>query len=436
MNKYKFIDQLKKYEAKSMLPQLPIFWKKAQGSYVFDEKNNKILDFTSTIFVSNIGHSNPVFIKNIKKALNNSIIHSYNYPNSFRIKYLKELIKFVGNNQKKAFLLSGGSETTECALKLMRLYAIKEKKSRPGIITIKGNWHGRTMGSQLMSDNITQKKWIGFKDPNIFFIDFPYPWKVSEKSSKKFFYRSLDILSKKISFKKDICGVMLESFQGWGAIFYPKNYVKEIKKFCNKNKILLTFDEMQGGFGRTGKKFGYMHYEVEPNIICCGKGMGSGFPLSGIIADKEIIDLAEQGSMSSTHSANPLACAAGLATLEVIKKKKLVYKANVNGKFLFRQLDLLKKSFPDLIFSIEGKGLIAAIIFKNICYIKKNLITGTQIANQICFAALEKKLLLVRTGRESIKIGPPLIINKLEIKRGVNIIRSCLEELESKYFKK
>ena len=116
---------------------------------------------------------------------------------------------------------------------------------------------------------------------------------------------------------------MLETFQGWGAIFYPKEFVKEISKLCKKNKILLTFDEMQAGFARTGKKFGYEHYEVKPDLICCGKGMGGGVALSGVIGKKHIMDLPSVGEMSSTNSANPLACVAGISVINEIKKKIL-----------------------------------------------------------------------------------------------------------------
>ena len=109
----------------------------------------------------------------------------------------------------------------------MRLYAIKVKKRKPGIITLKGNWHGRTMGSQMLCSSLAQKNWIGFQDPNIHYLDFPYPW--MKVDNKKFFKNSLKKLKKSIDFKKDICGVMLETFQGWGAIIYEKEYVKEIK---------------------------------------------------------------------------------------------------------------------------------------------------------------------------------------------------------------
>ena len=137
--------------------------------------------------------------------------------------------------------------------------------------------------------------------------------------------------------------MILESFQGWGAIFYPKDFVKAAEKFCKENDIILTFDEMQAGFARTGKAFGFQHYEVSPDLICCGKGMGNGYPLSGVIGKKNIMDLPEIGNMSSTHSANPMACAIGLAVIEEIEKRKLIEESIRKGNILHSKLNELQE---------------------------------------------------------------------------------------------
>ena len=198
------------------------------------------------------------------------------------------------------------------------------------------------MGAQMMSGNKEQREWIGYQDKNIHHIDFPYPWELKKITSKAFLHKSLRKLEKKINLNKDVCGFMLETFQGWGAIFYPEEFVQEISKICKKNKILLTFDEMQSGFGRTGKKFGYEHYNVVPDLICCGKGMGGGIAVSGVIG-KKIMDLPSVGNMSSTNSANPLACVAGKTVLDEIKNKKILIRVNQNGLFLKKGLDTIMR---------------------------------------------------------------------------------------------
>jgi len=412
---------LSKVESRSMHGQMPIAWDKAKNFNIFDIAGNKFIDFTSTIFVANIGHSNPRLIKYIKLALSKNFLHSYAYINKIREKYIKKLILFAGKNFQKAFLMSAGTEATEAALKLMRMHGQKQGKRKLGIICFEGNWHGRTMGAQMMSGNIKQKEWIGYQDPNIYHLPFPYPWILKNNESEKFLIDSLKKIEKKINLKKDICGVMIETFQGWGAIYYPKEYVKLLFKICKKNNILITFDEMQSGFARTGYKFGYEYYGVKPDLICCGKGMGGGIPISGVIGKKNIMDLPEVGNMSSTHSANPLACYAGLAVLEEINKKKLLQNTKDKEKILFKKLNQIKDKFPKEILYVQGKGLIAALIFN--IRSKNNV---KKILKSIVEECLKNGLLVVYTGRESIKIGPPLTITKEALIEGINVLDQAI----------
>ena len=132
--------------------------------------------------------------------------------------------------------------------------------------------------------------------------------------------------------------IYARDFQGWGALFYPKKYIKLLSKICKKNDILIAFDEMQAGFGRTGKNFGFQHYDISPDLICCGKGMGGGVALSGVLVKKKLWILPEVGNMSSTNSANPIACNAGLAVIEEMKENKLTNKAKIKGQLLHNEL--------------------------------------------------------------------------------------------------
>ena len=421
----KLFKKIEKNESRSMHGQINIAWSKAKNFNVFDIAGNKFIDFTSTIFVSNIGHSNQRLKKYLIKTLKDDLVHSYTYINDIREKYLKKLIKFSGNGFEKAFLMSAGTEATEAAFKLMRIHGKKIKKRKLGVICLEGNWHGRTMAAQMMSGNKKQREWIGYQDKNIHHLAFPYPWITNEKNSEKFLKNSLKKLSKKVNLKKDICGVMLESFQGWGAIFYPKKYVRLLSKICKKNNILLAFDEMQAGFSRTGKKFGFEHYKVKPDLICCGKGMGGGVAVSGVIGKKKIMDLPEVGDMSSTNSANPLACSAGLAVIDEIENRNLTIKSKKKGIYLHKELKRLSKNY-DRIFNVYGKGLIASLVFK------KNIFNINSILRLVVEDAMKNGLLLCYTGRESIKIGPPLTITTEAIQEAITIIDSSLY----KYFKK
>jgi 4-aminobutyrate aminotransferase-like enzyme len=421
----KILKSLARNEVRSMHGQLPIVWKKAKNFNIYDIKNNKFIDFTSTIFVANIGHSNSNLKKNLIKIINSNLINTYAYPNTIREKYLSILIKFCGNGFEKAFLLSSGSEAIEASIKIIRLNAIKSNKGF-GILTVSGNWHGRTMGSQLLSDNLEQSKWIRVLNKEIYHLRFPYPWllKKLNKTSTEILNEDLKKLSENLNIAKDISGVILETFQGWGALFYPKEYVQILSRFCKKYKILLVFDEIQAGFGRTGKKFGFEHYGVRPDMICCGKGIGGGLPLSALIGKKRYLDQPGVGTMSSTYSANPISCIAGVSVIDEIRKKNLIYASYRKGLLLNKGLVKIKNKFKDLVEMVSCKGLLAAIIFKKVKKDKTKKLVG-----KVCEKCMQKGLLVVYTGRESIKLGPPLTISKSAIQEALSVIEDSIEEV-------
>jgi 4-aminobutyrate aminotransferase / (S)-3-amino-2-methylpropionate transaminase / 5-aminovalerate transaminase len=414
-----------KYETKNMTPNIRIKWKKAYDYKIVDSENKKYIDFTSGVFTSSIGYNNNHLKKIIKEAMDKGFNHSYHYYNEYREKYVSKLIKFINSPKlKKCFLTSAGTEATETAIKLARIYGSSINKNKLGIITIKGNWHGRTMGSQMLAGKNEASKWIGFFDKNIYQIDFPYPWH-KNSYNKSFFHNSLKKTFKKnFNFKNKVSMIMLETFQGWGAIFYPKDYVKQIQKFCLKNNILLCFDEMQSGFARTGKKFGFEHYNVNPDMICCGKGMGSGFSLSGLISSNKVLSNKNISGLSSTHSSNPISCAAGIATIDIINKKKLVNNSRIQGVKLHKSLKKIVSQYDQILLTSLGYGLIASLIFKS--YKKYS---GKYFADKVSLKCLNRGLLVCNTGRESIKLGPPLIINNSAINQATRILSESIQEV-------
>lgn len=415
------------YESHSMHGQFPLVWDRAVDASVFDIAGNRWIDFTSTIFVANVGHSNARVTAAMQDMMNAPIYSCYAYPNRKRAEYLQRLIEFAGQPFEKAFLLSAGTEATEAALKLMRMHGQKAGKRRRGIVCIEGNWHGRTMGAQMMSSNLTQRDWIGFQDADIHHIPFPYPWSLNDTSPEVFLEAGLERLaSSGVNLQTDVCGFMLETFQGWGAIFYPKPFVQAIESVCREHNILLAFDEMQAGFGRTGRRFGFQHYEVTPDLIACGKGMGGGLPLSGVLGRAEVMDLPEIGNMSSTHSANPLVCAAGLAVIEELEERDLVNEAARKGELLFKGLTDLQRHFPNRIAGVLGRGLIAAVLFRN----PDTGVADGSFTSRVAERCMQKGLLVVHTGRESIKIGPPLTITDEALLEGIDVLYEAIAEVE------
>ena len=411
-------------ESVSMHGQMPIVWDKAEGCQVSDPWGNTWLDFTSTIFLANAGHANPKVVKALRDCLDKPLLHTYSYANPERIAYLKALVDAAPANMEKAFLLSSGTEATECALKLMRMNGQKNKKRRLGIICFEGNWHGRTMGAQMMGDNPRQKEWIGYLDPDIHHLPFPYPWR-NIKDSVNYFTDAMEALCKEkhLDPKWDICGFMLETFQGWAAAFYPPEFVRAIRAFADSTGALIAFDEMQAGFGRTGKLFGFEHYGVKADILCCGKGISSSLPLSAVIASKEVMDLPDIGSMSSTHSANPMACAGAHASLRVILEENLSERSALLGSQMHERLNFMRETHSNCFSHVLGKGLLAGLHF--------NKPDGTPLpllATDICEKAMRKGLILVHTGRESIKIGPPLTIFEEALNEGLDVLEECIAE--------
>jgi len=189
--------------------------------------------------------------------------------------------------------------------------------------------------------------------------------------------------------------------------------------------LLVTFDEIQSGFGRTGRMFAYEHYGVQPDLLCLGKGLSGSLPISAVVGRRKILDLPEVGSMSSTHSANPLCCAAALANIEEIVCRRLVFASREKGRVLHEGLDKLKNKYPQYISCILGKGMVAAILIRDPATGRPDRL----FASRICEKAMQKGLLLVHTGRESIKIGPPLTIPVSALKEGIAVLDECFAEL-------
>ena len=420
------LERVYETESHSMHGQLPIIWDKAEGVQVYDSWGNKWLDFSSTIFVTNAGHGNKRIVDALNKVINKPLLHTYTFTSPERFEYLNYLIANTPKQFEKAFLLSAGTEATEATLKLMRLNGIKLGKKKGGILCFEGNWHGRTMGAQMMGWNPSQKEWIGYLDPNIYHLPFPYPWRNEAiDNPRKYFRDSIKELIEKnnIDPKTDLCGIMMETFQGWGAVFYPKEFVQEVAQFAKENDLLLTFDEMQAGFGRTGELFGYMNYGVEPDLLACGKGASSSLPLALVLGSKEIMDLPGIGSMSSTHSANPLVCAAGLANLQALIEDGMIQNSKKLGLLFHEQLNLLQKKYTKYISSVQGTGLLAAVIFTD-----SNKKPLSELCDLISEKCLQTGLLVVHTGRESIKLAPPLVINEEELLEGVEAFSIAVEE--------
>lgn len=425
----KIINQGNKFGSGLPLGQLPVAWHKAVGFNVFDKAGNKWIDFTSTIFVANIGHSNHKIKQAIQGQLNKDLIHAYNYPTDIKNKFMSQLILMSKPYFDKALLFSAGTEAIECILAIMRINGYKKNKHKTGIISFQNSMHGVTAGSQTLRNNKSFMKISGLRGANVYHLPFPFVWSDHKTDWAKQFKKDIQGLKRKGMKGHNICGIILEGYQGWGALFYPKSYIRELVKFAKQNKILIAVDEIQSGCGRTGKMFAFEHYGLKPDLVALGKGLSSSLPLSAVLGSRKLLSFAEDLDVAhSTHSGNPLSCAAGLANLKEIKSLNLVRESERKGKILYKTLCDIQKKHPDIIAHINGRGLVAAVLFKNL----KTGRPDSEFASRVCEKAMQKGLLLVHTGRESIKIAPPLTIPDAALREGIKVLEESLEEVAEK----
>ncbi|MDA2909523.1 aminotransferase class III-fold pyridoxal phosphate-dependent enzyme [Nitrospiraceae bacterium AH_259_D15_M11_P09] len=419
------MERIARVESSNAMDQLPVVWDKAKGYQIFDPWGNCWIDFTSTIFVTNSGHAHPHMVESLTKGLD-KLLHSYSYPTENRACYVEKLIQFTPPNLQKASLLSTGTEASERAIKLARLYGMKSNPMRKVIVGWDDNFHGKTMGAQMAGGLHEQKAWIGYHDPNMVHLPFPYPWVIekTDLSGAELFQHHLKGLEGKGIRLEEIVAFIVESFQGWGAIFYPADYIQAMRRWADEQDVLLMFDEIQAGFGRTGRLFAYEHYCVNADVVICGKGISGSIPLSAVLGRADVIDL--DPAYTSTHGGHPLACTAGLANIEIFERENLVEESKRKEPLMRAELERWKRRFPDRIGRILGKGMIWGIFIT-----KPN--GGDELdpvfCDRIIERALQKGVFNIRTGLGTIKIGPPLNVPDDALIEGLRVIEESISEL-------
>jgi len=419
------INKIKRYESTNAVEQLPVVWDSAKNHQIFDEWGNAWIDFTSTIFVANSGHANATIVKRITECINKPLLHSYYYPTRIRADFLEKLIKATPSYLEKAILLSAGTEATERAIKISRIKGTTLRNDKNIIVGGVGNYHGKTMGAQMVSGQDDDKAWIGHIDPNINHLPFPYPWVLDEfeGSGEALFFDHLKSLEDKGVNLKNIAAFFVESFQGWGAIFYPEDYIQAMREWATKNDSLLVFDEVQAGFGRTGTLFAYEHYNVEPDLVICGKGISGSMPLSAVLGPANLIEM--DSGYTSTHGGSPMACAAGLGNLEAFEELDLVSEAKRKESIMRDAIESWKSKYPSRISYILGKGLIFGVFITK----ENSDELDSELTNVICERAMEKGVFSICTGRGTLKLGPPLTIPDDALVEGLSVYEECFEEL-------
>ncbi len=419
------IKDLKAYEPRSMSGLPLIVWDKAKGVHIFDAYGNKWLDFSSGVLVTNAGHGRKEITNAIVKTASRSLHHSYCFPNKERADLAKYIVKKIAPPyHDKVFLLTTGSEAVEAAIKIARNYAHKiSGYQKDVIVSFEHDFHGRTLGSQMAGGIEGLKEWIVNRDPDMVNVPIPDGFRGPDQSFDTF----LKTLEERNVNPENIAAFCMETYQGGSAIFLPECYMKKLRAFCDNYDIALIFDEVQAGVGRTGKMWGFEHYGVKADLICAGKGISSGLPLSAVIGHSKMMDLFDPGSMTSTHTGNPVCSAAALANLKLIRKEKLTENAAKLGKIMRKHVMAIWKKYPGRIGFAASMGLVASLQM-----VTKPGSTDPDhdTAFDIIKVCIENGLMLfapVGTGGGSVKLAPPLSINKKQLLEGMDILDKAFE---------
>jgi 4-aminobutyrate aminotransferase-like enzyme len=413
-------------EPRSMMGQPPVIWDKAEDFIVSDRWGNRWIDWSSGVLITNSGHGRQEIRDALREVIDRGLLASYVFVHERRARLAQMLRDLSPDPEKyRVFLLSTGSEATENCIKLAKTYALKKHGVRKKyFVTFNYAFHGRTMGAQLAGGIEKQKEWMIDRDATFVQVPFPDGYKNEDTSFDLF----LKTLRQKSVEPREIAGVMTESYQGGGPDFLPVQYAQNLESFCHEHDIVMCYDEVQAGFGRTGKMFGYEHYGVRPDLIACGKGISSSLPISAVIGREEILALYGPGSMTSTHSGSPLPVAAAIANLEIIQKEHLAERSARLGEILMPELHRIHGKYPRVLGCVQGRGLVAGIQV-----VKSGTKTpDPDTASRINVACFQRGLLMfapVGAGGECIKIAPPLTITEDALRESIQVLEEALDDV-------
>ena len=394
MNEQEIIDTENSLMA-NVFSKKPIVITRGKGALVWDVNGKEYVDFNSGYGVALLGHCHPKIVEAVCQQAQQLITCHAGYYNDKRSEFLRKLTEITPKGLTKAFLSNSGAESVECALKLARKHA-----GKPEIIAVMGAFHGKTMGA--LSATWDKK----YREP--FFPLVPEIKHIPPDNLEK----AREAVSEKTA------AILVEPIRGEGGIrVTPDGYLKGLRELCDEKKLLLMFDEVQSGFGRTGKLFACQHWNVIPDVMCLAKPLAGGLPLGATVAREEVMASFKVGDHSTTYSGNPLVCAAGCAAIDVLVNEKLADNAFLLGLYFKSNLLELQAKHKS-IKEVRGLGLMLGMELK------------FDVLN-VLLKAMEKGVLVLDAGRNVVRFLPPLVISKEQIDKAIAVLDSVLEEEEN-----
>lgn len=398
---------------------------RAEGAYIYTDDGKKLLDFTSGIGVTNTGHCHPKVVEAVREqaglflhAQANIVIHK---P---LLQLIEELRKIVPAPIDSFFFANSGAEALENAIKIAKVAT-----GRQNVIVFNGSFHGRTHATMALTTSKTIYR-SGFAPlpAGIYVAPFPYAFNLgmSEEEASAYALNQLEYLLASQTAPKETAAILIETVLGEGGyVAPPKSFLKGLREICDKHGILLILDEVQSGFGRTGKWFAFEHYDVIPDIITAAKGIASGLPLSGVFTRTDIMKKLDVGSIGGTYGGNAIACAAGVATIRAMRDENMLENATEKGIQLMTGLRKLQEEYLQ-IGDVRGKGLMIGTEFTA----NGNRAKEKQMVKDVIHSAEEKGMLLLSCGTydNTLRWIPPLNVTGEQINDGLKIFGEALKE--------
>ncbi len=420
------LERLRAIEPRSMGGQPPILWDHGHGEYINDADGNQWIDFSSGVLVTSSGHGRPEICEAITAMAKKGMYYAYAFPTEIRAQLIEEIQSYLPAPLKRIFLLTTGSEATECCIKLARTKGMQiGGKEKSVLVSFSNAFHGRTMGSQFAGGIPGLKTWMGDLDPRFVTVPFPDGYRQEDVSFQVF----EDALAAQGIKPENVCGVMSETFQGCNATLMPAPYAQALRAWCDKHQAVLIFDEVQAGFGRAGKAFGFQHLGVVPDLAACGKGISGGTALSAVVGTEELMTMYGPGEMTSTHSANAISAAGALANLQVVKKEGLIENAAKLESVLKEGAAAITAASKGRIGAHDAVGLVCSLQCRPT---DSGTDPDPDLAWHIVYECYKRGLLLfapVGVGGGAVKICPPLVIKEEALREGLKVIEEVVAEL-------
>lgn len=400
----------------------PIVAERAEGAYIYDRDGTRYLDFTCGIGVTNTGHCHPRVVEAIcqqaGRLLHGQINIVYHPP---LLELVEELRTVVPPSLDCFFFSNSGAEAIEGAVKLAR-----HATGKPNIIVFQGSFHGRTALTMALTTSKTIYRVRYQPLPSgVFVAPYPYAYRYGwpPEETETFCLREVEFLLKTQTAPEETAAILVEPVLGEGGyVVPPPGFLKGLRRICDQYGILLIVDEVQSGFGRTGRWFAVEHFGVEPDVMTMAKGIASGLPLSGVAARRELMERWIPGSHGGTYGGNAVACAAAVATIRVIREEGLVEKAARMGRLLLEQLQVVQAEFP-IIGDVRGLGLMVATEFTH-----PDGTPATDLAKAVVKECFHRHLLLLTCGPwdNTVRWIPPLIVKAEQIEQAVRAFKEAV----------